>query len=246
MATPDQIPTDLTLEIGVDLTPDAFLAASRHFFGLIKEIAADAEEEGTVGWRVKVKEGSNLIALEPDELSASDKVDAVYRKFSEATTALMSGDIDEAGLTDSALNHYRQLSDLTASKKQAVTMRLWVKRSPQMIGPKIGEAIREDWRAGYKDVGTIDGRLLAIQESGATLKIKIKDPLYKRAIDCTLPEDMIAEALSTFRKRVEVTGLIKYRRNGQPVSISVDTIHTMPDDDDLPSAEDVRGILAVS
>ncbi len=101
-------------------------------------------------------------------------------------------------------------------------------------------------RAEYSDYGTIDGKLQAIQESGGILKIKIKDPLFPRAIECSLPESMIEEALSTFRRRVEISGLIKYRKNGTPVSINVENIEVMPDDDDLPTAEDVRGILAAS
>ena len=243
MATPDQIPTDLTLEIGVDLTPEAFIAASRHFFGLIKEIAAESSAD-PIGWRVRVKEGSNLIALEPDEAVATSQLNAVYEKFSVSTKFLMDGDVDSAELNDAALNHIRQLSQLTASKKQAVTMKFWVRKQPLSIGPRIAEAIREDWRSDYKDVGSVEGRLQAIQDSGGSLKIKIKDPLYVKPIECSLPENMIEEALATFRKRVVITGLIQYRKNGSPVSIEVNNIEVLPDDDDLPTAEDVRGILA--
>ncbi len=245
MATPDQIPTDLTLEIGVDLTPEAFLATSRHFFGLIKEIALDSGEDA-IGWHVSVKEGSNLIALEPDQLAATAQIEAVYEKFSASTRFLMAGDIDAAELSDAALSHFRQLSQLTISKKQPTPMKFWVKKEPMTLGPRIAEVIREDWRTEYSDVGTIEGRLQAIQESGGSLKIKIKDPLYAKAIECALPEDMIEDALATFRKRVEVSGLIRYRKNGNPVSIQVSDIEVMPDDDDLPTAEDVRGILAAS
>jgi len=245
MATSDQIPTDLTLEIGVDLTPEAFLAASRHFFGLIKEISTDSCEDA-IGWRVRVKEGSNLIALEPDQLVAAASVEAVYEKFSKGTRLLMAGDIDAAELSDAALSHFRHLSQLTASKKQPTPMKFWVKKKPMPIGPKIAEIIREDWRTEYSDVGTIEGRLQAIQESGTSLKIKIKDPLYSKAIECALPENMIEEALATFRKRVEISGIIRYRKNGLPVSIQVEEIEVLPDDDSLPTAEDVRGILAAS
>lgn len=243
MATPEQIPTDLTLEIGVDLTPDAFLAASRHFFGLVKEIA-ESSGAGDVKWSVKVKEGSNLIGLEPDSLAAADQVQSVYEKFSASTRHLIAGRVEPAELNDEALRHYRQLSQLTAGQKQVITLKFWVQRKPLEIGPAIADAIRESERSDYKDVGSIEGRLQAIQETSGNLRIKIKDPLYPRAIECKLPESMIDEALATFRKRVEITGIIHYRQSGDPISIEVSAIDVLPDDDELPSADDVRGILA--
>ncbi len=244
MATPDQIPSDLTLEIGTDLTPDAFLAAARHFFGFVQEVAAEACGK-SVGWTVKVREGSNLIAVFPDSLAAADQLAAIYSKFRDGARALMAGDVDGAQLGDKALAHIKGLSQLTASKKQAVTMRFWVEKRPVDLGPKIAEAIQEDWRSDYQDFGTVEGRLQAIRESGNTLKISVRDLLYPRPIDCLLPETMVEETLAKFRKRVEVSGLIHYRKSGAPTSIEVSSIDVLPDDDDLPTPDDVRGILAV-
>lgn len=243
MATPEQIPSDLTLEIGVDLAPEAFLAAARHFFGLVQEIANETAQQ-PVGWTVQVREGSNLIAVVPDALSADDQLEAIYAKFRAGTAALMRGDIDAASLGERALGHFRGLSQLTAAKRVPIPLRFWVKRNALDLGPQIAAAIQEDWRTEYQDFGTIEGKLQAIRESGNRLRISVKDLLYARPIDCVLPEGMVEEALSKFRKRVEVSGLIHYRKNGAPVSIEVSQIEVLPDDDDLPSDEDVRGILA--
>ena len=66
MATPEQIPTDLTLEIGADLSPDRFIATARAFFGYVQEISQTSAPEGDlVGWTVKVREGSTLLAVDP-------------------------------------------------------------------------------------------------------------------------------------------------------------------------------------
>jgi hypothetical protein len=48
---------------------------------------------------------------------------------------------------------------------------------------------------------------------------------------------------SNFRKRVEVSGIIHYRRNGTPISIDVERLEALPDDSELPSLDDVRGLL---
>jgi hypothetical protein len=50
------------------------------------------------------------------------------------------------------------------------------------------------------------------------------------------------KAVKAFRKRVSVIGLVKYRRNGTPLSIDVDDIHVFDPDSELPSVDDVIGI----
>ncbi|MFL5283104.1 MAG: hypothetical protein ACJ8AW_19450 [Rhodopila sp.] len=54
---------------------------------------------------------------------------------------------------------------------------------------------------------------------------------------------MLPQAFANFRKRVELSGLIHYRKNGMPICIAVQGIQAMPEDDELPSIDDVEGIL---
>jgi hypothetical protein len=62
-------------------------------------------------------------------------------------------------------------------------------------------------------------------------------------VRCYFPEELLPSVFDTFRKRVEVSGVIHYRKNGTPVSIDAEQIIALPDDGELPTAEDVRGIL---
>ena len=71
----------------------------------------------------------------------------------------------------------------------------------------------------------------------------MRDTVLRQSIPCYVPEDKLPDAFANFRKRVEISGLIHYRRNGVPVSIDVDAMAPIPDDDELPSIDDVRGIL---
>lgn len=242
MATRDEIPTDLTLEIGRQLQPDRFLAAARHFFGYIKDIASSLDDDGlAIEWTVRVREGSMLLAVEPPANASVDVLDAIYARVADATASLLSGGIEHPALNESALKHIRTLSDMT---EKSGGMKLWVRRQPITVTAEIGDHIREDWRADYKDIGTIEGRLEAIQD-GASLQIKVKDPLFRQAVTCVLPDRLLKKSLSYFRQRVEVLGLIHYRRNGTPISIAVDEIEQLPNDEDLPTADDVRGILTM-
>ena len=103
--------------------------------------------------------------------------------------------------------------------------------------------IREEWRADYNDYGTIEGRLEAIQESRGTLQFFIRDAMLRLRVRCYFPEELLPAVFDKFRKRVEVSGVIHYRKNGTPVSIEAEQIIGLSDDSELPTAEDVRGIL---
>jgi hypothetical protein len=244
MATPDQIPTDLTLEIGADISPDRFLTAVRAFFGYVDEVGQMLAPDGNaLAWRVRVREGSSLIAAEPVPSAPIEIVRAVYARIQSGVSRVLDGEVEEAGLSEAALRHLRALSDLAqADKGQPTPLRIWVERKPISLIPEIGETIREDWRIDHHDVGTVEGRLEAIQDHGG-LELRVHDPALRLTVKCYVPEEMLPTAFAQFRRRVEVSGLVHYRRNGTPVSIEVSAIEPLPDDSDLPTPEEVRGIL---
>lgn len=243
MATPDQIPTDLTLEIDANVTPEQFMAAARAFFGYVDEVARIIAPDGAVPkWKVMLREGSNLLAVEPAPSALPAVVQAVYARVDEGARQLAEGNLQASRLPEPALKHLKILSELTEAKGNPVPLRLWVKRLPLQVNQEISRVIREDWRADYKDYGTIEGRLTAIQEQG-TLQLLLKDEWLKQTIRCYVPEEQLPDAFANFRRRVEVSGVIHYRRNGTPISVEVETIEPLPDDSELPSSDEVRGLL---
>jgi len=246
-ATPDKIPTDLTLEIGENLSPERFMAAARAFFGYVQEIThALSPGIEPVRWIVRVREGSALLAVDPSSDISQEVVQRIYTRTERGIHHLIDQDIEESALPETALRHLRTLSEMTepGPKNAApVPLRLWVQKRPITLEPKIASVIREDWRADYNDFGTIEGRLETIQESYGSLQFYIRDALLRLRVRCYFPEKLLPSVFETFRKRVEVSGVIHYRKNGAPVSIEVEHIMGLPDDSELPTAENVLGIL---
>jgi hypothetical protein len=246
-ATPDQIPTDLTLEIGENLSPERFMAAARAFFGYVQEIShALAPDAEPIRWIVRVREGSALLAVDPSPNVPQEVARQIYIRTERGLLHLIDRDIEDSGLPEPALKYLRTLSEMTEAgpnKAAPVPMRVWVQKKPISLEPTIASVIREEWRADYNDYGTIEGRLESIQETYGTLQFFIRDALLRQRVRCYFPEDLLPAVFDTFRKRVEVSGVIHYRKNGTPVSIEVEHILGLPDDSELPTAEDVRGIL---
>jgi hypothetical protein len=245
--TPDQIPTDLTLEIGENLSPERFMAAARAFFGYVQEISqALAPDAEPIRWIVRVREGSALLAVDPCPNVPPEVARRIYIRTERGLLHLIDHDIEGSGLPEPALKHLRTLSEMTEAgpnKVAPVPMRVWVQKKPISLQPTIASVIREEWRADYNDYGTIEGRLETIQESHGTLQFYIRDALLRQRVRCYFPEELLPTVFDTFRKRVEVSGVIHYRKNGTPVSIEVEHILGLPDDSELPTAEDVRGLL---
>ena len=170
-------------------------------------------------------------------------VEAVYLRADEGVRQLADGNLQTSRLPEPALKHLKTLSELTEARGNPVPLRFWVRRQPIQVNQEIGRVIREDWRADYKDYGTVEGRLTAIQEQG-TLQLLLKDEWLRQTIRCYVPEDQLPDAFANFRHRVEISDIIHYRRNGTPISVEVEAILRLPDDSELPSSEDVRGLLA--
>jgi hypothetical protein len=248
-AAPDQIPTDLTLEIGENLAPDRFIAVARAFFGYVEEIGkAMPPDEQPLRWIVRIREGSTLLGVDPTPATRMEAARYVYARAERGVQNLINGDIEDAGLNEPALRHLRALAELTEAgpNRAPVPLRLWVEKRPISLEPAIASAIREEGRSDYTDYGTIEGRLETIQESYGNLQFFIRDALLRQRVRCYFPEELLPEVFGSFRRRVEVSGLIHYRKNGTPISIEAEHIIPLPDDSELPAAEDVRGILAAN
>jgi len=245
-ATPEIIPTDLTLEIGADVSPERFMTAARAFFGYVNDLSqAVTPEDNPAHWVVRVREGSALLAVAPAPNMPAEIVQIILTRAERGIAALAEGNIEHSGLSDSALRHLRTLAEVAEGTRglHPVPVRVWVKKKPLPVGPTIARIVREDLRADYNDYGTIEGRLETIADRDGSLQFLIRDVMLEQKVRCYFPEELLPEVFDKFRKRVEVSGTIKYRKNGVAVSIEVDRIDVLPDDSELPTAEDVRGIL---
>lgn len=245
--TKEQIPTDLTLEIGADLSPERFMTAARAFFGYIHELSESIAPEGDLpSWIVRVREGSTLLAVDPTPKVPPQVVNLLLTRAERGIDGLAAGDIERADLPEPAMKHLRTLAEMaegTRGRAEPVPMRMWVRRKPISVEPIIASVIREEWRTDFNDYGTIEGRLETIQESHGGLQFQIRDTMLRQKVRCYFPERLLPEVFEKFRKRVEVSGVIHYRKNGVPVSIQAEHVTGLPEDSELPTAGDVRGIL---
>ncbi|KAF5887949.1 MULTISPECIES: hypothetical protein [Rhizobium] len=243
MAQPDEIPADLALEIGGNLDPKRFIDVARHFFGYVEEVTRDTIAKEAPAWEVIARQGSTILAMRPIEDYDVHTLSDLYTRFNAASASLIRGEVEDSNLSEKALSHIQMLAELRDRRGNKIPVRFWVRKTPTVIGPDIGEFIRESRGREYNDFGSLDGRLQTIQDAVGGLEFRIRDILYRNPVRCIVSEDMLQSVMDNFRKRVEVSGEIRYNQQGIPLAIRVQTIEPMPSDDELPTAEDVRGIF---
>ncbi len=116
-------------------------------------------------------------------------------------------------------------------------------RKATAVTRKIGANVDALIGSDYKSPGTIEGRLRAITEAGG-VHFVVQDPITHNNVRCYFEEDSVEEHMKAFRRRVAVYGEIKYRKDGEPVSIAVQEFRVLRESNELPKARDVKGILA--
>ena len=195
-------------------------------------------------WIVRTREGSHLIGVDPAPGAKAQLVREVYARMKHGVEQLAAGEIDAARLPDAAIRHLKNLSEYAERpRKQSVMVRIWVEKKAVALGSDVTQAIVESWGGRLSRITAQSRAGLRQFRITRLSRFACAIPVLRQSIPCYVPEDKLPDAFANFRKRVEVSGLIHYRRNGVPVSIEVDAIAPIPDDAELPSIDDVRGIL---
>ncbi len=237
MAERSDIHAPVTLEIsGGNVTPEKFKRGVNAFLDLLKEVT-ETIDGPRPDWRIQVKASSNLIgALD----AAAGELGAIPAVLSDGLTVLEARAESPDYFSDKALRYARSLAR-TASGDD-VLVRLWTPGAEVRITGRTDANAGEILEGEFTEMGAVQGRLETLSAHGG-FKFVIYEPLGNRAVKCMIPESLMEQATSVFRRRVEVYGAVRYRRDGLAVSVAVEEIDVFPHADALPGFRDVQGIL---
>jgi hypothetical protein len=240
MATRSDIETELTLEVEGDLTIAKFIKAASAFLNYVDDVTdAVAGDEARPEWLVQVKKGSNLIGVSPQPGFNPAVIEATYASVRRGIEQIDNTAELEDEISESALRGLKRLAEVVNDETE---VRLWVKRDPVRVTQKVAATIGDFYGIGYRDHGSVTGKLQTVTERGSN-RVEIIDALRNRVIKCYLTPELLNEALELFGKRVEVYGKVRYRADGAITSIEAEEFFTFPPVDNIPSYKDVRGIF---
>lgn len=239
-------PECLTLDLKGDLPIDKFEKAVLSFFDLIKEVTKEAlHEKQRIRWTVTVRSGSALVNAIPhfDKDTATEALEILHA-VPAGIRLLESGAEEMPTLFNrEAVRAVKALGTLRGMKGKDVTGVVIRSGSEKSFVTSRSAATADSLIGGQRQTyGAIEGKMQTITERGG-FRFVVYDSLHDRRVDCFIEEDLMDTALSNFRKRVRVSGLVQFDRFGDPVSIKATEIYVFRPNSDLPSVREMRGIF---
>lgn len=241
-----QSPQQLTLKIeGARITADRFLKAVSSFVALINDVAESVtQERSAFRWIISVEKGSAIVHFNPEPYRAEAKQLSVsMRAIRDGFETIEKHPQRPRFWSDNALRKAKELSevlDVTTGALDKVSVK--TDDHAYQVTRKTSANVDVLIGSDYKSLGSIEGRLRTVTEAGG-VHFVVQDAITHNNIRCFFNEDNTEEYIKAFRKRVSVYGEIRYRKDGEPVSISVFEFRVLRESHELPTAKDVKGIL---
>jgi|GEM_PF-2319574 hypothetical protein len=198
-----------------------------------------------VEWVVRSVHASSLdFALDTEALSDRTPPDlppAIKRAASLGLRVLHSGAERPEFYTDRVLEAACEFASLA---DEEMPIRVGNAAGALSITPIIKTHIEEILVAPITAIGTVEGKLESVTVHDRRV-FNIFDPLTRERIECHFAHRIKVEDIArAIERRVLVTGEIRYRDSGEIASVKAEDLAVIPLDADLPTADDVRGILS--
>ena len=144
--------------------------------------------------------------------------------------------------SDNALVKLRDLARLVGPETPSLRVSNGRGR-PVTLSPTMLAHVEAVLAPEVRSIGTIEGELEGLIIHGRK-RFLLYDRLTGRQVICYFRDSVSWEELrDEFGKRMAVTGEIRSRRSGERASIDVSSYYVFPREDELPSADEVRGLL---
>lgn len=237
----------LTLKIDGDaVTADRFLKGLSAFVALINDVADNVSERNhALSWVVSVEHGSNIVHFSPRPRSADISVIGACIKAIDEGFEVIEQRVERPRFwSDMALKKVKDLSEILDIASQSVN-HISVKSGENhgVVTKKTSQHVDQLIGSEKSALGTIEGKLRTVTEGGG-LHFVVHDAITQNAVRCYFDDTRTDEIIAAFRCRVAVYGEIRYRSDGEPISIKVHNFRVFRDRSKLPSVNDVRGILS--
>ncbi len=239
-------PKTIIVEIdGPRITAEKFTYGIRTFFKLIEDVALNITgKQKAIDWIVSVKPGSITLCATPESSEISPEVvNETIAAIGYGIESISQKEIRPPHFSDNALEDLFNLGNLAGLGDQGIDkIRIKINGKQNELSPHTVAYVDKILGVSSEAYGTIDGKLLAINLHG-TWKFSIYDEVTNKEIKCRFDEEMYDEVIAGIRKRVSVYGLIKYRRNGEPANVEIESFRIFPEDGELPKFKDMIGLF---
>lgn len=191
--------------------------------------------------------GSAAWAIAPQtRVSVPEKNLAIVSGFIQSLSSLeQQSSIRPRGLGDEALAKIRNCARKTTNLDYILEVGTPQKRDAVSVGAAVETRVSYWLDAPRTTIGSIEGHLEMLQvHDKERPQFAVWDRSGQR-ITCYFNGDILNEVITAVCKRVRVKGHIRRRRSGIPQSVAVKSIRVLPEPNNLPTIEEMTGIVAL-
>jgi hypothetical protein len=239
---------ELTLKLDGAINAKIFVNAVKSFFELIQSVSDNATQtKNSIEWVVEVDRGSAIIMAQPSPKNIPpERIPHTVEVIERGLRDLEQGEKKRPEhFTDEAMRSAKILSQLSENDVFVSIRASWETLDQpvtQRLSTQTAASVDSILEASYSDYGAIEGKLETVSARQG-YRFNIYDDLTSRSVKCYFEPKMLPDVFEAFEHRVSVWGWVKYRKDGLPVSIEVDNFRVFRKSEELPSVEDIVGIL---
>lgn len=230
------------LELDAPVVPlPVLVSAAGTFATLIQEVAKNVRGGEPVHWTVEVEKGSIVLPTKPQV--PQDVRREIVRAVADGMATVETHAERPPYFNDHALVQARALANLSTDDvpirvRNGNTQTRLTKQLVAHVDLVTGEA--------QPRIGTIEGQLESVNVH-ARPTFAVWERLTGNRIECAAGETITVDDLgAALGRRVAVRGRIRASKGGEKRRIDVTELRVFPAEEELPSADEVRGILRAS
>ena len=242
--------TRLRLEIDYErISMDSFLKVMKEIHELLGELdcAVSRNRSGTLDWVISdLKAGSAYVEIESQVVRGDEDF---ARQVAQAFTNGLSQIVEEAVIppfftVGSVRRVLRIVRNLENTGNKGLTVQSpdtehWGRGAARLT--RADEPIlRELVSVRHSDIGAIEGTLELV--SYRPRSFNVFDSISRKVVKCDLPEELEHLVKENLGEIVEVSGVVSFNAQAEPLSIAVEGIRALGETDELPSIQDILGI----
>lgn len=225
-----------------------FTRAAGLLTDLLSQLAQDREVGSDVDWAITdIRQGSAV--LDFGVITDKNAGPLIGRQLmEEAGEALAAFEIPSdqttirPQLSYAAVDKIRQLGSLGSRSEETITVRT-PRNSIALTGTSAARAkVLLDQR--YRSLGSVEGWLETISVHGDSPSFVIYHVLNGYAIKCLCDISLLEELKPLLGRRIRAKGSIERRFDGKVDTLEATDYHLVPLESELPSINDMFGILA--
>ena len=240
---------NITLDFDAPVvSPETLKDAVCAFVDLLQEVSAEVSGPASkVQWKIEVERGSHIFIARPvADRHTTRAGKAAIRAITSGIRLLERGtDITPPYFNERALKAAKSLATLSDGRKKRVTyLRIKSSGKPLDVTPRALQSVDKLLTGQHDLYGSIEGRLQTVSDRDGYFQFVVFDDLFDKGVNCFISDNKVGEdAIGAFRRRVIVSGIVQYDREGRPTSIKADSIRSFREPKELPTLDELHDIF---